>query len=206
MASESLVIDTSTVLHQVGILTGNQFSAFSSSTDDTLSGFFATLSPFLNNFRYSEIIFCEGPGKLLGIRSTLMFTRIAKIVHPHIRIYSYSNLVFVDRIRNRLTLPSESPICVPKSNGQYYIFDGNQITLVGDEVLQCSPKPIHCLSIHHREPPNRAFISMTYDLGNHADVLRTIITPNETIETPYDSQNEYKKWIPSRSLCSRENI
>ncbi|MDR2371952.1 MAG: hypothetical protein LBD60_02280 [Puniceicoccales bacterium] len=201
----SLVIDTSTILHQVGILEGNQFTTFSSSGNDTLAGFFSILSTFLNNFHYSEIIFCEGPGKLLGIRSTLMFARIAKIIHPHIRIYSYSNLVFVDRIRNRLALPPGSLICVPRNNGQYYIFDGNQITLVRDEELRCHQKPIYCLSIHHRESSNHALIPMTYGLGNHADILRTIITPNEAAETPYYSQNEYKKWIPSRSLCPRKN-
>jgi hypothetical protein len=202
----SLVIDASTVLHQVGSLEGNQFTTFSSSANDTLAGFFSILSPFLNNFHYSEIIFCEGPGKLLGIRSALMFTRIAKIVHPHIRIYSYSNLVFVDRIRNRLALPLGTPICVPKNNGQYYIFDDNQITLVGDEALRCHQTPIYCLSIHHRNPLNHAFIPITYDLGNHADMLQTIIIPNEAVETPYDSQNEYRKWIPFRSPCPRKNV
>jgi hypothetical protein len=202
----SLVIDTSTVLHQAGILEGNRFIAFSSSEDDTLAGFFSILSPFLNNFHCGEIIFCEGPGKLLGIRSALMFTRIAKIVHPHIRTYSYGNLVLVDRIRNRLALPLGSPICVPKNNGQYYIFDGNQMTLVGYEALRSHQSPIHCLSTHHRGSPNRALIPMTYNLRNHADILRTIITPNETAETPYDPQNEYKKWTPSRPIFSRENI
>jgi hypothetical protein len=205
MALKSLVIDASTVTVQAGVLEGDRFVAFSSSTNDTLSGFFSTLSPFLNDFHYNEIIFCEGPGKLIGIHSTLMFTRIAKIIHPHIRIYSYSTLAFIDRIRHYLSLPPEGLLCASKNNMQYYIFDNNQISLVEDEVLQRRKEPIYCLSTHHRKSLNHSLIPIKYNLKNHADVLRTIITPNEAIETAYDPQNEYKKWNSLRHKSIHEN-
>ncbi|MDR2812443.1 MAG: hypothetical protein LBB05_01465 [Puniceicoccales bacterium] len=192
MALKSLVIDASTVVYQVGTLEGNRFTAFASSTDDTLPKFFSILSPFLNHFHYQEIIFCEGPGKLLGIHSTLMFSRIAKIIHPHIRIYSYSTLALAAYMRNRLSLPSESLFCVPRNSTQYYVFDNNSIVFAENEILQRQKAPAYCLTTH-RGTLNRAFIAITYDLRDYADILRTIIRPNEAVETIYDPQNEYKK-------------
>jgi hypothetical protein len=193
MVLKSLVIDAATITFQAGILEGNQFIAFSSSSDDTLSGFFSILSLFINNFHWDEIIFCEGPGKLIGIRLTLMFIRIFKIIHPRVRIYSYGTLAFVDCIRHSLSLPPESLLCVPKNNGQYYIFERNQTFPVGREALPWQKRPIHCLTTHHREPLDPIFTPVKYHLKDHADALRMIITPNEAIETAYDPHNEYKK-------------
>jgi hypothetical protein len=193
MISKSLVIDASTITFQVGMLEGNQFTTFSSSSDDTLSGFFSILSPFINHPHWDEIIFCEGPGKLMGIRSTLLFTRIFKIIHPYIRIYSYSTLVFVDRIRHCLPLPPESLLCAPKNNEECYIFEHNQIFSTKHEALQQRKEAIHCIATHHRKSSNKWPNLIKYHLEDHGHVLRTIMTPNETVQTAYDPHNEYKK-------------
>ncbi|MDR1590819.1 MAG: hypothetical protein LBR92_02365 [Puniceicoccales bacterium] len=204
MAVQSLVIEASTAVHQIGVLEGDRFATFFSSTEGTLMGFFSILSQFSSDFHYDEIIFCEGPGQMLGIRSAIMFTRIAKIIHPHIRTYTYNNLVLVDRIRNRLLLPIEGLLCVRKGQTQHYIFEDDHIFPINNETLWCRTNPIYRLATHHHEMPDRA-LPITYDLRNHGDILRTVITPNEAIETTYDSQNEYKKWTPPHFISSAKN-
>lgn len=178
---------------------------FSSSTEGTLTGFFATLSQFLNNFYYSEIIFCEGPGQLLGIRSALMFTRIAKIIHPHTRTYAYSNLALLDRIRNRLSLSTEGILCVRRNRTQHYIFEDGHIFSIDDAALRHRTTPIYRLVTQRHETPDPLFIPVTYDSRDHTDILRTVITPHDATEIIYDSQNEYKKWTPSRSANLPKN-
>jgi hypothetical protein len=204
MASRSLVIDASTVVFQAGILEGDRFSTFSATKDDTLAGFFPLLAPFLKDFRCDEIIFCEGPGKLIGIRTTLMLVHILKIVHPHSRIYSYDALVLANRIRNRLSVPAEGLICASKSSAQYYIFEDGHITVVDTEHLRCRKNPLYCLATHHRETTAFPVIPLTYDLRDHIDFLPTIIAPNPAISTAYDPLNDYKKWVPLRHGGSKE--
>jgi hypothetical protein len=91
MSSQSLVIDVATNVFQVGILERDHFAEYYYSHNTTLVEFFFLLqSVFKPNFQ--EIIFCRGPGKLIGIRATLMFVRILKIMQPTIRIYAYDTL------------------------------------------------------------------------------------------------------------------
>jgi hypothetical protein len=88
MLSKSLVIDAATNLFQVGILEKDRFVEYYCSRNSTLVGFFSLLrSVFKADFR--EVIFCRGPGKLIGIRGTLMFLRILKVMQPAIKIYAY---------------------------------------------------------------------------------------------------------------------
>ncbi|MDR3317437.1 MAG: hypothetical protein LBS71_01375 [Puniceicoccales bacterium] len=194
MAIKSLIIDASTAVFQAGILKGDRFSNFSSSINDTLGGFFALITPFADDLDVEEIIFCEGPGKLLGIRATIMFTRILTVAHPLIYTYSYNTLALVDKMRAILNISPEGTICVPKNNTQYYILEGTQISLTDYEGLQLQRKPIYCLATHHRALKNHDLIPIQYNLEAHGNILRGIIVANKVIETAYDPQNEYKKW------------
>ncbi|MDR2807353.1 MAG: hypothetical protein LBB11_04345 [Puniceicoccales bacterium] len=94
----SLIIDASTVLFQAGILKERAFIIFDATSENTLSGFFKLVTPLFRDFAFDEVIFSEGPGRLRGIRSTLMLVRVLKVIHPSIKIYSYNNLMLAYKI------------------------------------------------------------------------------------------------------------
>lgn len=197
MASKSLLIDTATVVFQAGVLEGDRFLAFFSSINDTLPGFFTLVAPLVSDFDFDEIIFCEGPGKTVGIRLALMFTRIFRTIHPRVRTYSYGTFALIDRIRAALLPDAAGLVCIPKNTTQFYISEGNRITLADHNALQSRKKTIYCLETQPLKSAHRDMIFVKYNLENHATTLRQIITPNGTIETAYDPQNDYKKWHPT---------
>jgi hypothetical protein len=197
MASKSLVIDTATVIFQAGVLEGDHFLTFSSSINNTLPGFFTLMAPLVDGWDFDEIIFCDGPGKTAGIRLALMFTRIFKITRPQIRTYSYSTFALIDRIRTALFPDAAGLICIPKNATQFYISEGNQVTLVDYDTLRSQGKPLFCLETQPLKLAHRDMTFVKYNLQNYATVLRQIIASNNTIETPYDPQNNYKKWHPT---------
>ncbi|MDR0590431.1 MAG: hypothetical protein LBG09_01050 [Puniceicoccales bacterium] len=197
MASKSLLIDTATVVFQAGVLEGDRFLTFFLSINDTLPGFFTLMAPFVGGFDFDEIIFCEGPGKTIGIRVALMFTHIFKIMHPEIRTYSYSTFALIDRIRATLLPDAAGLVCIPKNTTQFYISEGNRITLMDYDALRSRKKILYCLETQPLKSAHRDITFIKYNLENHATVLRQISAPNDAIETAYDPQNDYKKWHPT---------
>lgn len=104
MGLKSLVVDASTNVFQAGILEEDHFLEFFSTTDDTLTGFFDLLLQTIKSSVFEEVIFCQGPGKLLGIRATLMFVQVLKIVRPELSVRVYNSLALANKIQNPLPL------------------------------------------------------------------------------------------------------
>ncbi|MDR1435176.1 MAG: hypothetical protein LBI77_02105 [Puniceicoccales bacterium] len=228
MTFPSLLVDASTALFQGGVLEADRFSTFQFSPNDTLVGFFNFIAPIFNASAFDEIIFCEGPGKLIGIRATLMFTRVLKVIHPHIKIYSYNTLALAQRIlnghmsknrrnvsnfsddygenndpqklpkNNKNTTVRENFICVRKNTTQYYIFQDNQIRSIDRRALESLGKRIHLIITQRDEAEDPLFIPLPYSLESYGTIIREIITENEAVESAYDPQNEYVKWKPLR--------
>jgi hypothetical protein len=228
MSSPSLLVDASTVLFQGGILETDRFLTFQSSPDDTLDGFFNFIEPIFNAFDFDGVIFCEGPGKLIGIRATLMFTRLFKVLHPRSKIYSYNTLTLAERIlgvhasknkeniskfsgdcgesngpqklliNDKSTATRENLVCVRKNTTQYYILQDNQIRSIDRATLESLGKRIYLIATRRDEMEDPLFIPLSYALENYGTIIREIITQNEAVETAYDPQNEYVKWEPLR--------
>lgn len=98
--SLSLVIDASTNIFQVGIMGEKEFIDFNTTENCTLNGLFELLDNFVSKYKFTYVIYCEGPGHTLGIRSTLMFLRILAISNPTIQIFSYTNLELAYKMQN----------------------------------------------------------------------------------------------------------
>jgi hypothetical protein len=245
MALKSLVIDASTNAFQAGILEEDRFVDYRFSDEDTLVGFFAMLTPITKGFQFEEVIFCQGPGKLIGIRATVMFLRVLQIAHPDIKIYSYSNLALAHKIRNPLlldelqirdaaqdkkwknftkklsdadeldaiafkrSLKKEKPVsdstpsrhhlfedlvCVRKNRTHYYMYFNEGVALVARDELELQHGPIYCLETNHDELFDSTLIPMKYNLEECGAIIRSIISPNDDVETEFDPQNEYEKW------------
>lgn len=117
MVLRSLVIDAASRIFQVGTIENGHFIEFLSSEDHTVIGLFNLLEQIISENKFSEVIFCEGPGKTIGIRATLMFLRILKIVQPQMKIYSYTSLELAYKMRNPVDF-SDILIDVDNSNGE----------------------------------------------------------------------------------------
>lgn len=104
MVTRSLVVDAATNLFQAGILCDGRFVDFFLTDEDNLTGFFDMLKKVVRSEPFDRIIFCQGPGKLLGVRATLMFVRIMKIIRPELSIFSYDSLSMAHKLRNPLPL------------------------------------------------------------------------------------------------------
>ncbi|MDR2200502.1 MAG: hypothetical protein LBN94_00080 [Puniceicoccales bacterium] len=193
MSPKILLIDAATNLFQTGIFQNNQWLFFRSSSEDNLAGFFKLIKPIFEKFTPSRVIFCEGPGKLIGIRSTLMLLRIFKMIHPRLQIDSYTSLALAHHIDG-----SSSSVCVAKNRDQYYVFQDNRIGLVDRKTLSALGRPIHCLETQRNLQPDGDFISVKYDLQAHVQAIQDFAIPNESITTAYDPQDEYKKWTSLR--------
>ena len=98
--SLSLVIDASTRIFQVGIIENGEFIDFHTTEDCTLNGLFEILGNVISKYKFSSVIYCEGPGLTFGIRSTLMFLRILKLTNPAMKIFSYTNLDLAYKMQN----------------------------------------------------------------------------------------------------------
>jgi tRNA A37 threonylcarbamoyladenosine modification protein TsaB len=222
MSLKSLLIDTSTNVFQIGVLKENYFLDFFSSNDNALPDFFSLLTPILDNYTFEEVIFCQGPGKLIGIRTALMFLRVLKIIHPEIKIYSYNNLSLAHKILNplpvnvpkidlltenstenvsRITFVTqysmrEKIVCVRKNRSQYYVYSKGEIVIVDRKNLEMYGNPIYCLVTHDNVLLDATLIPMKYDLKECAEIIRSITSPSDAIETKFDPQGEYKKWKP----------
>ncbi|MDR1366299.1 MAG: hypothetical protein LBJ13_00075 [Puniceicoccales bacterium] len=223
MSSQSLVIDAATNVFQVGILEKDHFAEYYYSHDNTLIEFFSLLrSVFKPNFQ--EIIFCRGPGKLIGIRATLMFVRILKIMQPAIKIYAYDALSFAygvlkrnisgeivqkkseNRSEEELVLPHRilndsvienhflpnDMVCLRKNSTQYYLYQNGKIALVQRNEL--GQRAIYCVLTRQGEECDSPLIPMEYYLKDNGEVIRENMSPNNTIATEFDPENNYKQW------------
>lgn len=102
---QALVIDASTNRFQAGILNDDRFVEFFATEDATVHGFFTLLEDiFAAQPTFQRVIFCQGPGKLLGIRMALMFVRVLKMTRPELAVFSYESLALAHKIRNPLAL------------------------------------------------------------------------------------------------------
>ncbi|MDE6576345.1 MAG: hypothetical protein K2L24_03040 [Opitutales bacterium] len=249
MVAQALVVDASTNRFQAGILAEDRFVEFFATEDDTVRGFFALLERiFAANPSFQRIIFCQGPGKLLGVRMTLMLVRVLKMTRPELEIFSYESLALAHKIRNPLSLqdidwgsieneeeklqevaeasedtdeidalefrkslrnavpdrpaiasqthPFEDVVCVRKNSEQFYAYLNGHIKLVGRDVLEFQEGPVYSLPTTHNISDDPMLLPMVYDLEECAEYINMLATPNDSVDTNFDPQSDYRKWEP----------
>ncbi|HEY4299831.1 MAG TPA: peptidase M22 [Candidatus Didemnitutus sp.] len=94
-----LVLDASSTRVQVGVLRRDGPPVWQSSNDDAGRGLFAGTSACLDAAgieidAVGAFVFCEGPGSMLGIRTTAMAIRIWQVLRPR-PVFRYSSLILL---------------------------------------------------------------------------------------------------------------
>jgi tRNA threonylcarbamoyladenosine biosynthesis protein TsaB len=93
--SNVLVIDAASALIQVGFLSTGGEARWSSSAEESGVGIFQCLESLrIAPLDAGTIIFCEGPGSVLGIRTAAMAIRTWGVMRPA-RVLSYLSLALV---------------------------------------------------------------------------------------------------------------
>lgn len=96
-----LLLDAASQLIQVGLFDGDSQPRWATSSEEAGRGLFGCieeLSPELD--KIAAFVFCEGPGSILGIRTTATAIRIWNVLHDR-PVYSYGSLNLVAHAINR---------------------------------------------------------------------------------------------------------
>uniref|UniRef100_UPI004049A2EC peptidase M22 n=1 Tax=Cephaloticoccus sp. TaxID=1985742 RepID=UPI004049A2EC len=96
-----LVLDAASCRIQVGVMTRDKGSRWADSKDEAGRGIFECVESLgVDTSSVEAFVFCEGPGSILGIRTTAMAVRTWGTIRTR-PVYSYSSLNLVAQAINR---------------------------------------------------------------------------------------------------------
>lgn len=97
----ALVFDTAASTVQVGVLRADGSSRWETSTEEAGTGLFRCLARLAMEPRDAGcILFCEGPGSVLGIRTAAMAIRTWHVLNP-LPVYAYNSLALLAHASDR---------------------------------------------------------------------------------------------------------
>lgn len=96
-----ILLDAASTRIQVGLLSHQQDARWASADTEAGTGIFACIEQLaINPAEISAMIFCNGPGSILGIRTVAMAIRSWNVLSPH-PTYAYRSLELVSAALSR---------------------------------------------------------------------------------------------------------
>ncbi len=188
-----LVMDAASARIQVGLVAAEETTRWACSNHEAGRGVFECVEALgIDQASIGALVFCAGPGSILGIRTTAMLVRTWNILHPR-SSYSYSSLNLVAHAIKRTDV---SIIADARRESWHCQTLGSPIKRVASEDLR--GELIMPAGFRHWStlPDNLAMTS--YDL---AQLLPTIedadlFSINESPDAFTHSEPSYKTWTP----------
>lgn len=196
----SLIIDTATPLTQVGVLSNGTWLSYYSSGTSPLEALFEGINTCLTAMHtkmpdLSAIIYCEGPGSVLGGRITTMALTTWRQLHPAIKLFSYNSLEACKRITKK-----EATYVAPGRQGYWHtlckrqqeVNSGELNELIGEIYFLPSKKRSQAL-------PENA-IEVDYNLKPNASIFekQDWLTPQEKPKLFIQKDPHYTHWSGNR--------
>ena len=189
----ALVIDAASAQVQVGLLTPDRPAAWFASPDESGVAVFEGVKQLgVDPLTVSAFIFCEGPGSVLGIRTTAMAVRTWNVLRVR-PVFSYSSLAVVAHALGR---PEVGVIAdARRESWHHYAIGSGLRRLPAAEIAGECVMPEH---FRHWSTPPPGVTRVPYSLAEllpkvwDVDLLRTTDAPDAFLhEEPH-----YVTWTP----------
>jgi tRNA threonylcarbamoyladenosine biosynthesis protein TsaB len=193
--SPLLLIDAASARIQVGLLDAGAPARWSSRSDEAGVGLFECLDELdLEIGAMRAFAFCEGPGSILGIRTSAMALRAWNVLRPR-PTFAYIGLAVVAESLGRPGLA----IIADARRGQWHrLFQGGELARV--PAAELSGELAMPEGLRHWDPLPAGTALTSYDLASlfastavaDADLFRETAAPDAFLHR----EPEYLKWVP----------
>ena len=204
--STYLLLDAATPTTQVGLLHEGAFTAFSSTDEAPLASLFTQAQSLMKEHNLgleslSGLIYCQGPGSILGVRLTLMAIRTWKRTHPHLQCYTYNSLALGSALVSETHTSEAFTFIAPGRQQRWHTLNNNQQKEIPADALGSLTGPIYTLPQRKKSfclPTDTHIID--YDLASHAKLFNKegLLTLTDAPETFNQTEATYKTWKPDR--------
>jgi tRNA threonylcarbamoyladenosine biosynthesis protein TsaB len=193
--SPLLLLDAASAIVQVGVLARGAPPRWASLETDAGAGVFECLELLDADIGAMQAFaFCEGPGSILGIRTTAMALRAWSAIRPR-PAYAYCGLGVVARALGR---PGAFVIADARRGQWHRIRDGGVLERVPYPEL--SGDLVTPEGFRHWDPPPQGTATSSYDLASllampavaGADLFRESTAPDAFLH----AEPSYVKWVP----------
>lgn len=193
--SPLLLIDAASARIQVGILGARTPARWSSRQEEAGVGVFECLDELgdeVDSLR--SFAFCEGPGSILGIRTSAMALRIWNVLRPR-PTFAYIGLAVVARALGR---PGAAVIADARRGQWHRLFDGGPLERVPASEL--SGETVTPEGFRHWDPLPAQTSQAAYDLAAmfaiRAVADAELFRPAESPDAFLHEERSYAKWTP----------
>jgi len=204
-----LILDASSSVIQVGIWEEGVWLSFKNSQEHALECLFSCVADCLREAQLqlkdlNGIIYCEGPGSILGIRLVAMAIRTWKTLPElqSIPIYAYQSFAFVEAVIKTKFKAEVGYIISPSRNKLWNVFeDGKFKELSEAELVKLSGKSVWMMPQRAlaRECPVEAKV-FEYDLKGMPAVFldQTLYAKRTVIDAINTGDQQFVKWTGER--------
>lgn len=197
--SPLLLADTASTLVQAAFFPGNgQVPRRAASSAQAGSALFETVGAVLDKVPFAEVravVFCEGPGSTLGIRTAAAACRAWRVVNPSLGIFAYKSLELVSAALNR---PGAAVICDARRDSWHFSMPGQPLRRVPTAELPRQAADVLLMPEHFATwTPMPAGVATTpYDLETlwQAAADRPLIAPSDAPDAFLHEQPAYVTW------------
>jgi tRNA threonylcarbamoyladenosine biosynthesis protein TsaB len=193
--SPLLLVDAASARIQVGILGAGAPPRWSSRTEEAGVGIFECLDELGDEMdAVNSFAFCEGPGSILGVRTSAMAIRVWNVLRPR-PTFAYVGLAVVARALDR---PGAAVIADARRGQWHRLSLGGALERVPASAL--SGELVTPEGFRHWDPLPAQTTHTAYDLAAmfalsqvaDADLLR----PAESPDAFLHEERSYAKWTP----------
>ena len=193
--SPLLLIDAASATVQAGVLCGASRPSWSSRAKEAGAGVFECLDSLdVDIGSVRAFAFCEGPGSILGIRTSAMALRAWNAISPR-PTYAYIGLAVVARALGR---PGAAVIADARRGQWHRIRDGGALERVPHS--QLSGDLVTPEGFRHWDPLPPGTATAPYDMAalfsmpgvTDADLFRETAAPDAFLH----GEPTYQRWVP----------